>query len=113
MDKVFRDMYTDLQTRIAKLDADLHRYINQGYNGPEFNRKDREIRQLKEQLDQMNRDKLHSTTISSYHKPYTRSLFSTSPPYSPPPPDDAQFFKSTGELFRKYPPLLSQPSQCR
>ena len=60
----------------------------------------------------MNRDKIQSqsTNISSYHKPYTKSLFSTSPPYSPPPPNDAQFFKSTRELFRKYPPLSSLQS---
>ncbi|KAK1556718.1 hypothetical protein Q3G72_010738 [Acer saccharum] len=113
MDKVFRDMYSDLQTRIAKLDTDLHRYINQGYNGPEFNLKEREIRQLKTQLDQMNRDRIHSATTSSYQKPYTQPFFSTSPPYSPPPPpDDSQFFKSTGELFKRYPPL-SQPTQPR
>ena len=47
MDTTFRDMYSNLQSHIAKLDSDLLRYINQGYQGPEFSRKEREIRQLK------------------------------------------------------------------
>ena len=29
------------------------------------------------------------------------------------PPDDNQFFKSTGELFRKYPPLVSPPQKTK
>ena len=112
MDTTFKDMYSDLQSRIAKLDSDLLRFINQGYLGPEFNRKEREIRQLKEQLEHMNRDRI--TTSSVYARPYIQpSLFSTSPPLSPlsVPQDDSQFFKSTGELFRKYPPLVFPPQK--
>ena len=82
-------MYSDLQSHIAKLDSNLFRYINQRYLVPEFNYKEREIRQLKDQLEQMNRDRLNTSSL--YHKPYTQSsLFSTSPPHSPSyiPPDD-------------------------
>ncbi|KAI9174144.1 hypothetical protein LWI28_012632 [Acer negundo] len=112
LDTVFRDMFSDLQTQIAKLDADLHRYINHEYFGPEFDKKEREIRRLKDQLEQMNRDQSFSNTSKFVPKPFSSSqslFFPTSPPYSPPfrPPDTSQYFKSTGELFRKYPPLSS------
>ncbi|KAK3193412.1 hypothetical protein Dsin_024722 [Dipteronia sinensis] len=33
MDSTFREMFSDLQSRIAKLDADLRYYINLGYHG--------------------------------------------------------------------------------
>ncbi|KAK2640902.1 hypothetical protein Ddye_022665 [Dipteronia dyeriana] len=51
IDSTLHEMYTDLQSRVARLDIDLHQYINQGYFGPEFDSKEREIRQLKDQLD--------------------------------------------------------------
>ena len=108
MDSVFRDFVIDLQSKISKLDADLHRYINHGYFGPDFNDKEREIKRLREQLDQLNRDHSHPAPPLYVPKPYTQTLmFPSSPPYlsSSRPPDDSQYFKSTGELFRKYPPL--------
>ncbi|KAK1559121.1 hypothetical protein Q3G72_010945 [Acer saccharum] len=116
LDAVFRDMFTDLQSKIAKLDADLHRYIHHGYFGPKFDKKEKEIRRLKEQLDHMNRDHSNNTTPLYVPKPYpyTQSLiFPTSPPYSlsTRPPDSSHYFKSTGELFRKYPPLSSPPKK--
>ncbi|KAK2645573.1 hypothetical protein Ddye_020768 [Dipteronia dyeriana] len=48
LDSTLRNMYTDLQSRVSRLDVDLHQYINQGYFGPEFDSKEREIRQLKD-----------------------------------------------------------------
>ncbi|KAK2666062.1 hypothetical protein Ddye_004636 [Dipteronia dyeriana] len=113
LDVVLRDMFSNLQSRIAKLDADLHRYINHGYFGQEFGRKEREIRQLREQFEQMNRDHLNNAPLSYMPKPYpyTQSLIflTQSPPYSPSarPPGTSQYFKSTEELFQKYPPLSS------
>ncbi|KAK2654931.1 hypothetical protein Ddye_007983 [Dipteronia dyeriana] len=107
-------MYTDLQSRVARLDADLHQYINQGYFGPDFDSKEREIRQLKDQLDQISRDHFTSTPYVSrpHPHPYTPSLIFRiqSLPHIPKPPDHSQFFKSTGDLFRKYP-HLSPPRQ--
>ncbi|KAK2642207.1 hypothetical protein Ddye_023970 [Dipteronia dyeriana] len=105
LDVVLRDMFTDLQSRIAKLDADLHHYINCGYFGPEFDRKEREIRQLREQLEQMNKDQLNIAPSSYIPKPYpyTQSLIfpTQSPPYSPSIRlhNSSQYFKSIGELF--------------
>ncbi|KAK2664686.1 hypothetical protein Ddye_003260 [Dipteronia dyeriana] len=105
LNAVLRDMFSDLQSIIVKLDTDLHRYINHGYFGSEFDRKEREIRQLREQLKQMNREHLNTTHSSYIPKPYpyTQSLIfpTQSPQYSPStrPPDSSQYFKSTGELF--------------
>ncbi|KAK2639412.1 hypothetical protein Ddye_027207 [Dipteronia dyeriana] len=39
LDSSLRNMYTDLQSRVARLNVDLHHYINQGYFSPEFDSK--------------------------------------------------------------------------
>ncbi|KAK2641134.1 hypothetical protein Ddye_022897 [Dipteronia dyeriana] len=111
LDSSLLNMYTDLQSRVARLDVDLHQYINQGYFGPEFDSKEREIRQLKDQLDQITRDHFTSTPYIPRPHPYSPSLIfptQSSPPHSR-PLDHAQFFKSTGDLFRKYSPLYPHP----
>ncbi|KAK2635024.1 hypothetical protein Ddye_029816 [Dipteronia dyeriana] len=56
LDSTLCNMYTDLQSRDSRLDVDLHQYISQGYFSPEFDNKEREIRRLKDQLDQITRD---------------------------------------------------------
>ena len=92
MDSVFRDFAIDLQSKISKLDADFHRYINHGYFGPDFNDKEREIKRLREQLDQLNRDHSHPVPPPYVPKPYTQTLmFPSSPSYpsSSKPPDDS------------------------
>ncbi|KAK0607802.1 hypothetical protein LWI29_020769 [Acer saccharum] len=113
LDATFRDLASDLQSRIAKLHSDLHRYISHGYSGPDFDTKEREIQQLKAQLEQLTRD--HSREHSSKPKPYSHQslLFPVSPTHSPPSKPDAfsGHFKSTGELFRKYPVLSSPPAK--
>ena len=43
-------MYIHLQDRIAELDTDLRRMINNHIWGPEFNKKEAEIRKLKVEL---------------------------------------------------------------
>ncbi|KAK2658812.1 hypothetical protein Ddye_005345 [Dipteronia dyeriana] len=107
LDSTMRNMYTDLQSRVSRLDVDLHQYINQGYFGPEFDSKEREIRQLKDQLDQITRDHFTSTPYIPRPHPYSPSLIfpTQSPPPPSRPPDHNQFFKSTRDIFRKYPPL--------
>ena len=81
MDTVFRDLLNDLQSKISNLDADLHRYINHGYFGPDFNKKEREIKRLREQLEKLNRDHFHSAPPPYVPKPYTQTfMFPLSPP---------------------------------
>ncbi|KAK0572849.1 hypothetical protein LWI29_038136 [Acer saccharum] len=113
LDATFKDLASDLQSRIAKLHSDLHRYISHGYSGPDFDSKEREIKQLKEQLEQLTRD--HSREHSSKPKPYSHQslFFPVSPTHSPPskPDDFSNHFKSTGELFRRYPVLSSPPAK--
>ncbi|KAK2643039.1 hypothetical protein Ddye_024802 [Dipteronia dyeriana] len=113
LDSTLRNMYTDLLSRVSRLDVDLHQYINQWYFGPEFDSKEREIRQLKDQLDQITWDHFTSTPYIPRPHPYSPSLIfltQSSPPLSR-SPNHSQFFKSTGDLFRKYPPLSTQPEQ--
>ncbi|KAK2665951.1 hypothetical protein Ddye_004525 [Dipteronia dyeriana] len=110
LDSTLRNIYIDLQSRVSRLDVDLHQYISQGYFGPEFDSKEREIRQLKDQLDQITRDHYTSTPYIPRPHPYSPSLIFPTQSPSPPsrPPDHSQFFKSTGDLFRKYPPLPTE-----
>ncbi|KAK0573832.1 hypothetical protein LWI29_014262 [Acer saccharum] len=117
LDATFRDLASGLQSRITKLHSDLHRYISHGYSGPDFDTKEREIKQLKEQLEQLTKD--HSRDYSSKPKPYSHHsqslFFPVSPTHSPPSPsepdDFSSHFKSTGELFRIYPVLFSPPAK--
>ncbi|KAK2665811.1 hypothetical protein Ddye_004385 [Dipteronia dyeriana] len=113
LDSTLRNMYTDLQSRVTRLDTDLHQYINQGYVDPECDSKEREIRQLKDQLDQITRDHFTSTPYIPRPHPYSPSLIfpTQSPPPPFEPPNYTQFFKSTGDLCRKYPPLSTHPDQ--
>ncbi|KAK3230823.1 hypothetical protein Dsin_002704 [Dipteronia sinensis] len=43
-----------------QLNADLYYYINLGYHGSKFDKKEREIRQLKAQLEQLKKDQAYS-----------------------------------------------------
>ncbi|KAH9671280.1 hypothetical protein KPL70_017307 [Citrus sinensis] len=56
-------MYIHLQDRISELDADLRRMINNHIWGPEFNKKEAEIRKLKAELSRIDAEKT---------RPYTR-----------------------------------------
>ncbi|KAK1551264.1 hypothetical protein Q3G72_033021 [Acer saccharum] len=113
LNATFRDLASDLQSRITKLHSDLHKYISHGYSGPDFDTKEREIKQLKAQLEQLTRD--HSREHSSKPKPYSHQslFFPVSPTHSPSskPDDFSSHFKSTGELFRRYPVLSSPPAK--
>ncbi|KAH9724550.1 hypothetical protein KPL70_007528 [Citrus sinensis] len=50
-------MYIHLQDRISELDADLRRMINNHIWGPEFNKKEAEIRKLKAELSRIDAEK--------------------------------------------------------
>ncbi|KAK3183218.1 hypothetical protein Dsin_030504 [Dipteronia sinensis] len=117
-DSTFRDMFSDLQSQIAKLDADLHYYIHLGYHGSKFDKKEKEIRQLKAQLEQLQKYQAYSRQPP--YKPrvsHSHSMgFSSFPPPPSPAhsPDYSHYFKSTGELFQKYPfPAAAAKSKSR
>ncbi|KAK2635774.1 hypothetical protein Ddye_030566 [Dipteronia dyeriana] len=75
LDTSLRNMYTDLQSRVARLDVDLYQYINQGYFGPDFDNKERELPQLKDQLDQISQDHFTNTPYVPRPHPYATSLY--------------------------------------
>nr|ARO38276.1 polyprotein [Citrus endogenous pararetrovirus] len=63
-----QQIHQNLQSRIGQLDSELRAMLAQRYYGPEFDQKEREIRRLKAELDQIEFEKQRPT------------LFTTSPP---------------------------------
>ncbi|KAH9762889.1 hypothetical protein KPL70_000974 [Citrus sinensis] len=63
-----QQIHQNLQSRIAQLDYELQAMLAQRYYGPEFDQKEREIRRLKAELDQIESEKQRPT------------IFTTSPP---------------------------------
>ncbi|KAH9724605.1 hypothetical protein KPL70_007548 [Citrus sinensis] len=63
-----QQIYQNLQSQISQLDADLRVMLSQRYYGLEFDQKEREIRRLKAELDQIESEK------------HRRTLFTKSPP---------------------------------
>ncbi|KAL4294218.1 hypothetical protein AHAS_Ahas18G0206100 [Arachis hypogaea] len=103
-----------LSVQAFQLDQELKAYIDNRYFGPEFQKKNRELDQVKAQLRQIEMDKnktavpqtLAIDSLSMYPKPfpsYSPFLFSST--YSPPEtPDYDSIFKSTYHLARPHPP---------
>ncbi|RYQ98844.1 hypothetical protein Ahy_B07g086663 [Arachis hypogaea] len=100
-----------LSTQAFQLDQELKAYIDNRYFGPEFQKKNRELDQVKAQLRQIEMDKsetaipqtLSIDPLSMYAKPYpsySPVLFSST--YSlPETPDYDSIFKSTYHLARQ------------
>ncbi|XLS96097.1 hypothetical protein HN51_038832, partial [Arachis hypogaea] len=100
-----------LSAQAFQLDQELKAYIDNRYFGPEFQKKNRELDQVKAQLRQIEMDKSKTTVpqtlsidpLSMYAKPYpsySPVLFPST--YSPPEtPDYDSIFKSTYHLARQ------------
>ncbi|QHN83062.1 polyprotein [Arachis hypogaea] len=100
-----------LSAQAFQLDQELKAYIDNHYVGPEFEKKNRELDQVKAQLRQIEMDKSKTTVpqalsidpLSMYAKPYpsySTVLFPST--YSPPEtPDYDSIFKSTYHLARQ------------
>ncbi|KAH9792654.1 hypothetical protein KPL71_004216 [Citrus sinensis] len=90
-------MYIHLQDRISELDTDLRRMINNHIWGPEFHKKEAEIRKLKAELARINAEKARPTLFTQTQStPVPPPVFETySPFYTPPRPHQPvynQFF---------------------
>ncbi|KAH9686106.1 hypothetical protein KPL70_014233 [Citrus sinensis] len=90
-------MYIQLQDRISELDADLRRMINNHIWGPEFNKKEAEIRKLKAELSRIDAEKTRPSLFTqSQPTPVSPPFFETySPFYTPSRPQQPvynQFF---------------------
>ncbi|KAH9671248.1 hypothetical protein KPL70_017289 [Citrus sinensis] len=90
-------MYIHLQDRISELDADLRQMINNHIWGPEFNKKEAEIRKLKAELSRIDAEKTRPSLFTqSQPTPVSPPFFETySPFYTPSRPQQPvynQFF---------------------
>ncbi|KAH9769356.1 hypothetical protein KPL71_011966 [Citrus sinensis] len=93
----FDQMYIHLQDRISELDTDLRRMINNHIWGPEFNKKEAEIRKLKAELARIDAEQTRPTLFTQTQSTQVPPpMFETySPFYAPPRPHQPvsnQFF---------------------
>ncbi|KAH9705786.1 hypothetical protein KPL70_012003 [Citrus sinensis] len=79
-----QQIHQNLQSRITQLDSELRAMLAQRYYGPEFDQKEREIRRLKAELDQIESEKQRLT------------FFTTSPP-----------IPSIGPIYHPFASILS------
>ena len=101
-----QQIHHNLQSRITQLDSELRTMLAQHYYGPEFDQKEREIRRLNAELDQIESEKQRPTLFTTsppipsigptYH-PFT-SMLSPIRQYDP-----SKFFGITHTLFRDNP----------
>ncbi|KAH9801433.1 hypothetical protein KPL71_001029 [Citrus sinensis] len=101
-----QQIHQNLQSRIAQLDYELRVMLAQRYYGPEFDQKEREIRRLKAELDQIESEKQRPTlfttsppipSISPTYHPFA-SMLSPIRQYDP-----SKLFGMTHTLFRDNP----------
>ncbi|KAH9658763.1 hypothetical protein KPL70_023614 [Citrus sinensis] len=86
-----QQIHQNLQSRVTQLDSELRAMLAQGYYSPEFDQKEKEIRRLKAELDQIESAKQRPT------------LFTTSPPILSIGPT-YHHFASTLSPIRQYDP---------
>ncbi|KAH9716980.1 hypothetical protein KPL71_021656 [Citrus sinensis] len=109
-------IYIHLQDRISELDTDLRRMINNHIWGPEFNKKEAEIKRLKAEIARIDAEKTRPslfTKTSSTHIP--TPMFETYAPfYTPSKPQQQpvynQFF-GFSHLQPSPPPKPSSPKK--
>ncbi|KAH9780609.1 hypothetical protein KPL71_008138 [Citrus sinensis] len=101
-----QQIHQNLQSRITQLDSELRTMLAQRYYGPDFDKKEREIRRLKAELDQIESEKqrpiLFTTSppipsIGPTYHPFA-SMLSAIKQYDP-----SKLFGMTHTLFRDNP----------
>ncbi|KAH9752107.1 hypothetical protein KPL71_014564 [Citrus sinensis] len=100
-------MYIHLQDRISELDTDLRRMINNHIWGPEFNKKEAEIRKLKAELSKIDAEK---TRPSLFTQPQptliSPPIFETYAPfYTPSRPQQPVY----NQFFEESPQAIPEP----
>ncbi|KAH9724596.1 hypothetical protein KPL70_007545 [Citrus sinensis] len=101
-----QQIHHNLQSRIAQLNSELRTMLAQRYYGPEFDQKEREIRCLKAELDQIESEKQRPTLFTT--SPHIPSIGPTYHPFasmlSPIRQyDPSNLFGMTHTLFRDNP----------
>ncbi|KAH9801869.1 hypothetical protein KPL71_001186 [Citrus sinensis] len=108
-------MYIHLQDRISKLDADLKWMINNHIWGPEFNKKEAEIRKLKAELSRIDAEKTRPSLFTqSQPTPVSPLFFETySPFYTPSRPQQPVYNQFFGFSHLQPTPQPSSPKKAR
>ena len=98
----------NLQNRISELIVDLRTMINNRIWGPEFNKKEAEIRKLKVELARIDADKEQPSLFTKTQSlPIPTPLFDTYKPFynpSRPPMDYNKFFGLSHLLYKNQEP---------
>ena len=109
-------IYLNLQSRISKLDVDLRTMINNRIWGPEFNKKEADIRKLKAELARIDANKEQPSLFTKTQSlPIYAPLFDTYKPFynpSKPPMDYNKFFGLSHLLYRNQD-LPTSPSTSK
>ncbi|KAH9668365.1 hypothetical protein KPL70_021385 [Citrus sinensis] len=100
-------MYLHLQDRISELDADLRRMINNHIWGPEFNKKEAEIRKLKAELSRIDAEKARP---SLFTQPQPTPFFGFSHLQLTPQPSSPKKSKSKVKISEQCPKATSSSS---
>ncbi|KAH9705025.1 hypothetical protein KPL70_011712 [Citrus sinensis] len=108
-------MYIHLQDRISELDVDLRRMINNHIWGPEFNKKEAEIRKLKAELSRIDAEKTRPSLFTqSQPTPVFPPFFETySPFYTPSRPQQPVYNQFFGFSHLQPTPQPSSPKKAR
>ncbi|KAH9716862.1 hypothetical protein KPL71_021603 [Citrus sinensis] len=108
-------MYLHLQDRISELDADLRRMINNHIWGPEFNKKEAEIRKLKAELSRIDAEKARPSLFTQPQPtPVSPPIFNTYAPfYTPFRPQQPVYNQFFGFSHLQPTPQPSSPKKSR
>ncbi|KAH9668370.1 hypothetical protein KPL70_021389 [Citrus sinensis] len=108
-------MYLHLQDRISELDADLRRMINNHIWGPEFNKKEAEIKKLKAELSRIDAEKARPSFFTQPQPtPVSPPIFETYAPfYTPSRPQQPVYNKFFGFSHLQPTPQPSSPKKSR
>ncbi|KAH9686096.1 hypothetical protein KPL70_014224 [Citrus sinensis] len=103
------------QNRISKLDTNLRTMINNHIWGPEFNKKEAEIRKLKAELARIDAEREQPSIFTKTESlPIPAPFFDTYQPFyhlSKPPMDYNKFFGLSSLLYRNQEPAQSTPKK--
>ncbi|KDP20661.1 hypothetical protein JCGZ_03824 [Jatropha curcas] len=94
-------MHDDLLRRISKLDKELNFLIETNPSSPMFAEKEREIRQLRRQVEEIERDKILQPPVPPPSYPFDYAL---PPPMFTPSPSPIKMFPSIADLIPREPP---------
>ncbi|KAH9801824.1 hypothetical protein KPL71_001170 [Citrus sinensis] len=108
-------MYLHLQDRISELDADLRRMINNHIWGPEFNKKEAEIRKLKAELSRIDAEKARPSLFTQPQPtPVSPPIFETYAPFcTPSRPQQPVYNQFFGFSHLQPTPQPSSPKKSR